>query len=554
MAPPASNITRGGKVSSQAAARRRARIRIVTAGVAVFTGLLVAAPVVPPAGASPRPAASSGRAGHAGSHKLKGVAADFGKTIQNALLGFAAQKLAGFAFNQVGLDKLLGGSETDLTAIQNQLDTIIGQQKLIQESLDSIKGDISRILLTEFEVELARVTSGIDSLYNHYYLPALDAATTYVRLAIEAKGNCDADPCLTAKQVYLGVPGDPHKPGLRQTFLDQFNSVTESYGIELHKLIMPGASGSSVMSAYGKFLATNGSEFLTVDASDKIRNYFNYWADYRALAEWMTAQWASTQPGTVFNGVLSEIESQNTTEQKAVPPRIPPDTAIVLPKNASARTDDTTHLPMWGAPEGYSSVEWWDPYDNSGVPDAINFMNHLSGNPFHDWRVPARADVDALFSRGAASQTGSQFLLSINPGWDKVLSPALAVAPYIWTTQEAGSPPWAGSPEAVCQRLTVTWVNVATFKDYAHTAVGSLDRSLSGYPAQVRNDNRPEMTLPDVFNGTSIIQAHGAKTDQEAINYCKTVLHDAYDKVLESPTSDATLLATRDTGDVNYLP
>ena len=62
------------------------------------------------------------------------------------------------------------------------------------------------------------------------------------------------------------------------------------------------------------------------------------------------------------------------------------------------------------------------------------------------------------------------------------------------------------------------------------------------------------MTLPNVTNGISIIQASGAKTDQEAINYCKTVLHDAYVKVENAPTSLSTLLATRNTGDVNYLP
>jgi hypothetical protein len=144
--------------------------------------------------------------------------------------------------------------------------------------------------------------------------------------------------------------------------------------------------------------------------------------------------------------------------------------------------------------------------------------------------------------------------LSVNPGWDKVLTQPLADAPYIWTTQEAGSPAWAGSPLVFCQRKVIVWVTVTTIKDYAHTAVGSLDRNLSGYPAQVRNDNRPEMALPLVFNGTSEIQASGAKTDQEAINYCKTILHDAYVKVENAPTSLATLLAARDTGDVNYLP
>ena len=231
-------------------------------------------------------------------------------------------------------------------------------------------------------------------------------------------------------------------------------------------------------------------------------------------------------------------------------------TAIVLPKNAALRTDNTATPAHVGCASRYSPVEWWDPIDNSGVPDAISAMNHTTGSGygFHDWRVPSRTELDALLSRGPASQTGSQFLLSLNPGWDKVLTQPLADAPYIWTTQEAGSPPWAGSPEVVCQRRTATWVNVATFKDYAHTAVGSLDRNLSGFPAQVRNDNRPEMTLPNVTNGISIIQASGAKTDQEAINYCKTVLHDAYVKVENAPTSLSTLLATRNTGDVNYLP
>ena len=553
-------------MSGQAAARRRARTRFLAVGVALLTGLLVAAPAVQPGGASPVRAASSGQADRAGSlaKKSKGAAAN---DIQSALLKFAVSKLAGFGFNQLGLDKLLGDKTGDqLTQIQGALNTLTTGVQDLKDATTQIDKDLSALNLTTIENVLQQTVSNIIGLYKNFYLPAFDALVSYATLyaADAAVGkSCATDTACEAARVTYEV-GKDGKGGLRQDFLNQFTAPVTAYNQTIHDYLV-GTAGVNVMSAYGSYLAKNGNGFLTSATTDAVLKFYDYWANWEALAAWMLAQWQSTRldPGPFDAFLKDQIFGYYDTEQAALGTPIPANTVIVLPADATKRTDDTTQLPMWGfnSAGGLQSSYWLPSRNDVGVPKAINQLNTTAaGYGFKDWTVPSRAQLDALLSRGSASQTARQFIASLNAGpqWP-ILDNFLGTAPYIWTTQEAGIPSSANSPAVQC-----FWFNAAngsnhiikTYTGYVHTAVGLVTNPLSGYPASYPNYNRPMPYYVDSFGKVQYLQYIDLSnsTDQSA-GHCDAIMNDAINRAFNSGANlYATLLATRNTGDVKYLP
>lgn len=551
-------------MSGQAAARRRARTRFLAVGVALFTGLLVAVPAVQPAGASPVRAVGSAQADRAGSLAKKPKGAPAGD-IQSALLKFAVSKLAGFAFSQLGLDKLLGDKTGDqLTQIQGALNTLTTGVQDLKEATAQINIDLAALKLTTIQTELQKTVSKITSLYKDFYLPAFNALVDYVSAYVAAGGSCGAGTACDAARITYEV-GNDGKGGLRQDFLNQFTAEgPASYNQTIHDFLV-GTAGVSVLSAYGSYLAKSGNGFLTSAATDAVAKFYDYWANWEALAAWMLAQWQSTRlnPGPFDDFLKDQVVGYFDQEKAAKGEPIPANTVIVLPAEATKRTDDTTSLPMWGfnSAGGLQSSYWLPSRNDAGVPKAINQLNTTAaGYGFKDWKVPSRAELDALLSRGSASQTARAFIASLKAGpqWP-ILDNFLGTMPYIWTTQEAGIPSWTGSPAVQCfwfNSLTGSNTIIRTYTGYVHTAVGLVTNSLSGYPASYRNYNRPMPFYIDSF---------GTKQDLEYIDltnskdqtagHCDAIMNDAVNRALNSGANlYATLLATRNTGDVKYLP
>src|SRR5690242_12046594 len=95
----------------QPAGRRRFRTRSLAVAVAALVSFSLAIVGLQPASASSAGAQSDLRVGRAGS----AVAApprplNITGEVQKIVLKFAAEKLAGFALNKLGLDRLLGGN------------------------------------------------------------------------------------------------------------------------------------------------------------------------------------------------------------------------------------------------------------------------------------------------------------------------------------------------------------------------------------------------------------------------------------------------------------
>jgi hypothetical protein len=206
---------------------------------------------------------------------------------------------------------------------------------------------------------------------------------------------------------------------------------------------------------------------------------------------------------------------------------------------------------MWGFNAAVGKATWpsfysytLPPFD-TWVDSEIRQLNTTAaGYGFKDWKVPSRSELDAFLSRGPADTTGKDFLLSLDPDWKRQdLASDLSTAPYIWTTQAPASP-------VVCTGLLPGLAMfVKAFTDYVHTVAGPVTSSLSGYPAQYGNHNRPDVSSAGINIGL-------ASDPQTAYQNCVSALSARVNDYFasESPTMFATLLATRSTGNVNYLP
>ena len=77
-----------------------------------------------------------------------------------------------------------------LSEFQAQLGQISTQVKVLQDSVNQISTDLAALMLEGFEIALGQIVSKITALYKVYYVPALDALTSYVTEYLAAGGVC----------------------------------------------------------------------------------------------------------------------------------------------------------------------------------------------------------------------------------------------------------------------------------------------------------------------------------------------------------------------------
>jgi hypothetical protein len=373
-------------------------------------------------------------------------------------------------------------------------------------------------------------------------------------LAAQNAGSAcsDTPDCAAARQYF---------EALRADFVRQFNTNgAASLNTDLHDALIPGLAGSSVMTAYGDFILRGpGSKpYLTSADSDQVLGFYNYFAEYEALATGMKAQWNSIRfeasPDEFDRFVGEQIDGYAKQEQGVVGARIPPDVVITLPADPQARTS-TRQMQMWTASLKYGANLKWDP-STPGAPRsveaAINTLNTTSaGDGYSDWKVPSRSELDSLFAgRYAAFPTNARgFLLRLGSKllqWNGLFV-GIDSIPYLWASDPAGDPSTSASPAVRCvNHVSTIAKTVATLTGYAHTALGPLTNTLNGYPSGYTLTNIPSSVHPLSIDVT-------ADTDQAAIDACKQVLRTQVTTGFANGAG-AQLLATRNTGDTNYLP
>jgi len=493
-------------------------------------------------------------------------------TIRDALLGFAISQAAGFAFNQVGLDKLLDPSSDELADLARKLDAISQQLVDLNTAVQEISGEVTELKNQGFNFQLGGAASKIETLYQNFYRTAIEDLKTYAEelQKVPAGSNCEGPGLAERRKT---VPTSPRDPGddcrdARDNFQDRKDEFNTQAGTllgadlnrDIHRSLIPGANSESAITTFGDVLrqGTRTTGFLTSADSDRLLAYYRYWAEYEALAVWMKAEWQTTRlcpfapkctpasPDQFGDFIKTEIFGYFKEEQDGLPPRIPDNVAIVLPIDKTKR-GSTNDLPMWIWDGTIGGNLQWDPSKPAGTgllpPECIGFrsahsiscgvdaaLNTLNatvpgggfkfGGGFTDWRAPARVDLDRLFAgRFQASQNLRDLL--VNGIWPngsdqmKYLSGAFDKYPWIWTSEPAGIPSTPSSMAMACNRRHVGSPSfIRNITGYAHTALPAT-ASLKTYPA-----GAPLTNVPDI--GTFLVQSTDTTlTDAQYIAFCE---------------------------------
>jgi hypothetical protein len=317
------------------------------------------------------------------------------------------------------------------------------------------------------------------------------------------------------------------------------------------------------MNAYGQYLlkGPTSTGILTADDSDRVIGFYNYFAEYEAIATLMKGQWDSIRfeanPDEFARFVDTQINGYQKQEHAALPPRIPPDAILALPAEPTARTS-TRHVQMWMTNLKVRQDLTWDPSTpgaRGSVDEAINTLNTTdAGEGYKDWKVPSRSELDSLFAgryNPASPADANKFLGRIAPSgvqWRGLLDALTGVQahPYLWTADPAGVPSTSTSPAVKCvNHISQIAKFLGPITGYAHTALGPTSASLNGYPSGYTLTNVP---------GVHVLALDvTAQTDDAALSACRAMLAAQVTQGFAGGAR-AQLLATRNTGDVDYLP
>ncbi|MFC1795472.1 hypothetical protein ACFL1V_00005 [Pseudomonadota bacterium] len=389
-------------------------------------------------------------------------------SIQNELAKFAVKTLAGFVFNEVGLNDLLFPDPTQakLDALRAQLDLISLKIDTLQISVNQISQELQRLNLDIVIANPEGWISEIQSLYIDFFEPALIGLENYAEadLAATAAGStCNASQsCTTLRQFF---------EDRREEFLQQMASKA-TLNVNLHNSLMPGPANSSVMSAYGNYLmrGPGSTGILKSSDSDLLYAFYEYFAEWEALATWMKAEWNGVRFEASPSQFKAFIDLQITGFQNAefanLPPPIPENTIIMLPVNPGDR-QSTLNQPMWiwDGTEGRTSIGFdlsWEFFSPAGTAPlesycrrdqqprcradgAINTFNQTQlGLGFTDWQAPSLAHYDQLYALGAYSPNSKDFGSFIDEQFRHAdddgslnLEDAFQWNPHVWISEQS---------------------------------------------------------------------------------------------------------------------
>jgi len=504
--------------------RARGLITIVVIGVLMLGVIAQPAGASPPKGKNPQAALCGGKPTDPDpvecTSKVKGAQGIAG-SIATSLAGAVAKSLLGFALNQTALGKIFDPTDFKLDQLKTQLGVIQNQLNTLQLSVDSISAELQKLALQGYLVPLEGIISKIKSLNDGFFAPTLRAETAWAdadRAVKEAGLTCDE----------VKACDDKHNEFVKQRgfFFDAVKTPeSQDLNNQIHAALIPNSIGQSVMRAYGAYLLNKPKTtgILTRADSDLVYSFYNYFAEYEALAVWMKAEWKGavqfdTNPTEFDLFVKAEITDRRAVEEALRPPRIPGNTFIVLNPDPARRTK-TKDQPMflWDPKIGGNLV--WDPSFPAGtatlpssciklrstptpacaVDAAINTFNvtDVGDITFHDWHVPSRTEVDALFTGQIANfPTNSRgFLLRILPNNvvdTSVFDNNISTYGFLWTSEPAGVPSTSSSPAYDCNRPQAP-ILVGRITGYAHTAIRIGMDTIRNYPAGYPLTNVPDL-------------------------------------------------------------
>lgn len=341
----------------------------------------------------------------------------------------AASQGFGMLFSLSGLNDVIAPDPNSrlLRQILHQLTEIRHELSVLNTNLNALIVQLSQDNLDTLLRELrSQVTNPLAHLFQGAFRRVIDAAEEYA-VALE-----NSPP---------GIPGTDEEVvkkydaliSRRNEFYVAFDACCGTSTVSIHDFLTPGPG--SVLAALGRLF--NGQHrYLTALQSSDVRNLYDQFADWEALAAWMSMERylpaidarrvpSGTFPGSLaaYNQARLAFLGYRRAEARNLVPTIPANVVI-----DGATANDSTNLA--GARmylPAATGLTYRPDTDVAGsVPRAVTELNARHAEGLDDWRVPTQVELTQLLAGKPAQPvtTGADFLRSLNPtslAWGQVV-------------------------------------------------------------------------------------------------------------------------------------
>lgn len=416
--------------ATAAGARRGPSILLLAAAVFTAITVLVFANSAGPAQAAQGGGATCGDSASlsvAGSGLLAGeddgpdvpavtAAFDLTEFLKSRIGGAGVEWIAGLGFSWLG--EVTGLKKKILPKSPER--QILSKLEQMKEQLDDISKRID-----EVSASIANLTAEAREGAFFQKLEALcavadDQQNVFKRYAAAIRAGVKLGLVLMKDPAMAEVKDDSGESPLeaaiaaKKDFYDFYNSGprAESAPAALRAALVPRGEQQTIFKLYGRVLLTH--RFLTTADSEALRALYPEFANVRALASWMSAEfWAGKKQAPEVNKVLQSFLTDTKDAEEMLPRKIPPGVLIDLGDAAGkSETAKNAHeKPVWFAPTGKDLG--WLPENVLPAPpgtivirevdDELKQLNSPGKDERRDlgkgWAAPTKNQFTALISK-----------------------------------------------------------------------------------------------------------------------------------------------------------
>jgi hypothetical protein len=420
--------------AAAAGARRGTSILLLAAGALVAVTVLVSAGSTGSARAAEAGGSACGdsaQASLAGSGKFGAVGAedrdppvvpvpaakfDLTSFLKGRIGGAGLEWIAGLGFSWFGevtgiKGKILANSPErqalrKLEQMKEQLDEI---SKRIDEVSASIADVVAELREAKYEQRL-----------NELCTIVADQRAVFKRFAVAIRAGVRLGVILLTDPEKADVKDaggeSPREAALtaRKDFYDFYNAGprAETSIDALRAALVPKGDRKTILGLYGQVLLTH--RFLTTADSEALRALYPEFANARALASWMAAEyWAGKKQAPEVIEVLQSFLTDTREAEAMLPKKIPPGVLVDL-GDAGGRSEtakNANEKPMWFAPTG-KDLGWLPdnvlpaPFGTIAIHEVDKTLGELNKPGKDDrqdlgkgWTAPSKAQFMGLISK-----------------------------------------------------------------------------------------------------------------------------------------------------------
>ncbi len=341
---------------------------------------------------------------------------DLTSFLKTRIGGAGLEWIAGLGFSWLGevtglKGKILANSPERQTL--RKLEQMKEQLDDISKQIDAVSASIASVVA---ELREAKYEQRLDTLCT----VVADQRAAFKRYAVAIREGVKLGTILLTDpakaDVKDGSGESPREAALaaRKDFYDFYNAGprAEASIDALRAALVPTGDRKTILGLYGQVLLTH--RFLTTADSEALRALYPEFANARALASWMAAEfWAGKKQAPEVNEVLQSFLTDTKDAEEMLPRKIPPGVLVDLGDagGKSETAKNANEKPMWFAPTG-EDLGWLPdnvlpaPFGTISIREVDDKLKQLN-DPGKDerrdlgkgWKAPTGAQFTALISK-----------------------------------------------------------------------------------------------------------------------------------------------------------